>query len=440
MSKEIKGFRAYALGKLVDRYGAEAVSGLALGEERSSVVELSNGVAGFLQKILPRLTGIQRRFSVEAAVGLPAIGAAVNRISWGVAELPINVYEVNPADGTEKPVPTTDPEARIIGSRWSKYETAIDGAQRVIASSMLEGKGAAWVERTPGGQLVSITPLPGANVSRRREGIETVYEFSGALAASYGITSDTQRLPRENLVYLPFTPPSDGVSDVSPLEATWPSIRAALASQRFMSWFMERGAAPLTVYGKDSGSTGNYEKEQEAFWKAQAKMQDGHRRTMLIPPGYKPYTTGGNPRDANAFDMMAFGVVEVARIYDIPPIMLHDLSRSTYANYEQARLAEAATIERHARRFGLEFSNILWPEGNRIVKLDTSMLGRESFKTRMEGFRIGIDAGVYTRNEIRVKEGEEESDQDGMDVYNTGPMSSMVTVNQGTTNDGGEGG
>ena len=135
-------------------------------------------------------------------------------------------------------------------------------------------------------------------------------------------------------------------------------------------------------------------------------MRRHQRRSMTIPPKWKPHQLGGNASDANAENAVNVGVQEVARIYDIPPLMLQDLSRGgPTANFAQARQGLAETLELWATRLAAEISNVLWPGGSRVVRFDTSLAMREPFALRMQGYRTGIEGRILTPNEARFMEG-----------------------------------
>ena len=402
----------------------------------------NTGVNGsnWLDKIAARLTSVPSHFTAKDAKRLPAVRAAIGAVSKNIAALPMSVYDVR-RDGTEEEVSPTDPEVVVVTRRWSAFESANDGIQRIIAASMLRGAGSAWVERGAANRIVSIRPLPGGMVKRVRRGGEIVYELGG-LASDYGLPGNTNRIPRDDLIYLSFEPPEDGVTDISPLDEAWDSIRSAIAATVFSGWFFERGAVPQVYVIPGAASKNRLREQIKAMWRNDDLMRRENRSSTILPPGHDVKSVGSGPRDAGVDAQRLFGIGEVARIYDIPPIVLHDLSRSTYSNYGQARRAMAGTLEHWARRFSMEISNILWPDGRRVLRFDTSFIDNDEYKRRMEAHKLAIDIGVKTRNQVIEEDGGEPVDEDDpqyefMSTYNERAMTSTVNVNQGTTSNGG---
>lgn len=369
-----------------------------------------------------------KNFSVRHAAQLPAVQAAVGTISNRISILPLYVYDIS-RTGEESRVEALDDEARILSTRWSDFTTAIDGIQHFIESCLLYGKAACHIERENydpekrinEGDVVAIHPIDPVGVTRQQVDSEIQYRIT--------FFNGVQRVvDRKDIFFLPFKRPRDGITDVSPLYTSWPSIRSALASTYFAAWYFNNAATANLMFTKaESDANFNLTEELKAMWRVFDRMRAQNRREGMATPGWDVKNVGGNPQEAQLDQNRTFGVQEVARVYDIPPTLLQDLSRGTYSNYSQQRNALSEVIERWAVRVCAEFSNILWPEGNRICRFDTSLAIREPFNIRQAGYEIAIRAGTKTRNECRILEGDEPSDAEGMDDFNVS-LAPSVTI------------
>ena len=278
---------------------------------------------------------------------------------------------------------------------------------------MLHGRAAAYIERGPLNRPVSIDPLPSTGINRELIG--------GSLKYKAVLKVSLESVDRDNLFFLPFKRPDDGVTDESPLARHWPAVRAALSATMFEAWYFDRGAMPSSVFTlADTKTKIELEKEMAALWRAEDKMRAKGRRSMVVPPGWQSQKMGGNPEEAKLTETRTFGVQEIARIYGIPPLLLQDLSRGTYSNFSQARHGLGEVLEHWAVRVASEFSSILWPAGSRICRFDTSLAVRESFNERLKGYELGIRGGIMTPNEARALEGWEASEQEGADALQIG--------------------
>ena len=369
------------------------------------------------------IKGIPTNFSIHAAVALPAIGAAVELISWSVAELPIKIYNVR-KDGTKELVPADDPEYVAITGKWGDL-TSVEGVQHFISSILEVGKGGIQVERDSFNRVTSLVPIDATCLDRRREGGKIIYKAR--------INGKEINLDREDLIYLPFRQPRDLVSDKSPLETYWHSIRAALAATYFSAWYFDRGATPSTIYTNEKGQLS---KDQaviatKAIHAVEDDMRHKNRRSMVLPGGYKANQLGGNPNDSDLSNQRTFGVQVSGRIYSIPPMLLQDLSRGTYSNFAQAAHFVGKTITRWSRRVSTEFSYTIWPGGTKVCEFDVSNLKLESMLDRFKAYEIGIRNGFMRQiDAIRAEGGEDTSeiiaDNPGIDKY---IRNSSVSVN-----------
>lgn len=371
------------------------------------------------------LRTIPENFSLSTAEEFPAVSRAVDFIGWCISTLPIKVYNVS-RNGTET-LAEPDEEIDIITKKWSNFESSTDGLYRFISSIMLNGHGAVYVQKDQNtNQLQSLHCLDPTLVQKQRISDEIVYKYNGPSSKII-----PKILPRDDIFYLPFKPPRDGLSIESPLSLHWKSIRQALAALNFIAWYYDNGASAngLLTIG-DKLSVGKFKEIQDEFWNRQDEMRRQGRRWSILPGPWKYQNAGSNAAEAKVHEQLNHAIQDVARIYGMSSLLLEELTRSTYSNYEQARHSTGETITVWSKRLSTEFSNILWPMGTRRLVIDASNCIRAEFKRRMEGYEIAVRTGVFTRNECRELEGREKSDQEGMDSYDVNVISApSITVN-----------
>jgi HK97 family phage portal protein len=108
-------------------------------------------------------------------------------------------------------------------------------------------------------------------------------------------------------------------------------------------------------------------------------------------------------------ETQGFAVLEVARIYSLPPTFLQDLSRATFSNSEQQDLHLVKhTIKRWVEQLESEMNLKLFGRGsNRIVEFNLDGLMRGDYATRMAGNAQAIQTGQLTPNEARALDNRE---------------------------------
>ena len=104
-----------------------------------------------------------------------------------------------------------------------------------------------------------------------------------------------------------------------------------------------------------------------------------------------------------------FAVIEIARIYSLPPTFLQDLSRATFSNSEQQDLHLVKhTIKRWVEQVEAELNLKLFGRGaSRFAEFNLDGLLRGDYKTRMEGNSTAIQTGQLTPNEARSMDNRE---------------------------------
>jgi HK97 family phage portal protein len=126
---------------------------------------------------------------------------------------------------------------------------------------------------------------------------------------------------------------------------------------------------------------------------------------LPLPTGFSLTPIGVNARDQQLLELRQFQIGEVARILNIAPAMLHDLSTGTYSNVEQQNLnfaqhtivplVELIEQEMNAKLFGKKNSNS-------FVEFDLDGLQRGDFTSRMTGLAMAVNTALITPNEARA--------------------------------------
>jgi HK97 family phage portal protein len=124
-----------------------------------------------------------------------------------------------------------------------------------------------------------------------------------------------------------------------------------------------------------------------------------------MPPGHELKPVGFDPEKGQMTDARRFQVEEIARIYQLPPVFLQDLTRATFSNAEQQDLhlvkhligqwAQALEGEMNLKLFGRGTNS-------RYVEHNLDGLMRGDFVSRMDGITKAIAGGLLHPNEGRA--------------------------------------
>lgn len=109
--------------------------------------------------------------------------------------------------------------------------------------------------------------------------------------------------------------------------------------------------------------------------------------------------------DAELSEARRLAVLEVARIFNVPPPLLQELSGANYSNVVELRRQFAAgTVQPWLVRWEEAIMRDLFSSAGRRsheVEFDTDLLVRADFLTRLQGYRIGRETGLYSANDLR---------------------------------------
>ena len=129
--------------------------------------------------------------------------------------------------------------------------------------------------------------------------------------------------------------------------------------------------------------------------------------TRIFDQGLKYQQVDMSKRYVNLIDQQTWCLQQICRITRVPPSEVADLSRATYSNIEQDQLKFATrTLAPICHSLEVALTGVLRSCGIYDSKVKFSMDGlvRGDYKSRMEGYQVGVQTGIFTPNEVRAKE------------------------------------
>ncbi len=339
---------------------------------------------GVQQASLPRVT-------IDAALTVPAVLAAVAFMSRTLAAIPRHAYR-----------DTKDGAKRVTG----KLETVVNRAPNDSMGSFAfwqwfwqqvftGGRGLAYIERTPQG-IDSLWPMDPSKTVIKRIGFSTVYQFGG------------RDYPAADVIDVPFMLHSDGVKHYGPIQRATKAIQLAIAMNDYGSnFFAGGGVPPLSLEGPLPANADAMKRATADVMRSVEGAKNASEPVFAIPTGYKLNPVGIDPAKGQMIEARRFQVEEIARAWQLPPVFLQDLSRATFSNAEQQDLhlvkhligqwAKALEDEMNLKFFGRT-------TGGRYVEHNLDGLMRGDFKSRIEGLARAIQTAQKTPNEARALE------------------------------------
>lgn len=218
------------------------------------------------------------------------------------------------------------------------------------------------------------------------------------------------------------------------------AIGTAIAAENFTSKFFSQGATfDIALKIPKESKTPNPE-QLEALRQSYMAKHSGpanNRVPIILTGGMEVQQLSITPEDASLLPSRMFTVEELCRVFGVPPFMVgHTEKVSSWGSgVEQMGIGFVKyTLRRHLTPIEQEINRKLWPSRAKyFVQYNTSALERGDFKTRMEGYRIGIgragERGWLMPDEVRKFENMPPAE--GGDFLSTGMKDGAATPAQG---------
>lgn len=336
--------------------------------------------------------GTLPRVTIESALEVPAVLAAVTFLPRTLANLPLHTYKKSPRGDTER----LDDELQMLLNEAPNPEwTSFGWRQYIWQQVFTGGRGPTWIERA-GDKVVALWPMDPTRTTVRRVGGRKIYRF------------EQREYPATDVVDVPFMLKTNQLDAYGPIVKGKKAIGLAIAMNDFAgAFFANGGVPPLALEGP-------LPQGAEAFGRAQADIQraiDLAKQSgspfFGMPPGHVLKAIGIDPEKGQMTEARLFQIQEIARLYGLPPVFLQDLSRGTFSNTEQQDLQLVKHLIAHwAKAFEDELNLKLYGQRRReeYVEHNLDAIMRGDFKSRIEAMARGIQSAQLMPDEARALE------------------------------------
>jgi HK97 family phage portal protein len=327
----------------------------------------------------------------SSAMQVTAVWACVRLISEGVATLPLDSFQR--IDGVRKPY---RPRPDWLDFRLNEFGR-IEVISQMVVSLLLAGNAYAAVLTNDLGEVYDLVVLdPEAVTVERRDG-RLVYSVNGSPFPGL-------------LLHVPGIMLPGATKGLSPIRAAQETIGLSLAATEFGAAFFGNGAIPgalVEVPGKLSpvGVT-----TMKDGWNELHRGAGNAHRLAVLTEGAKFSKVSLAPNEAQFLETRQFQVADIARLFGVPPHLIGDASGST--SWGSGLAEQNVAYLQHSLRPWIErleaaLGRVLRAEGRPpgvFVKFNVDALLRGDSHKRMEAYRIGLQEGIYSPDEVRTWE------------------------------------
>lgn len=342
--------------------------------------------------------GAHAGISARAAENLSTVLACVNAIATALAYVRALVYRRDASSNRIEA--SSHPLCRMARTGVSPQMSWPDFVEHLVASTLLTGNVLAVVVRSGNGLLAELRYIPW--------GFVTVAELaSGRLA--YDVSDgrgNTRRYLEGEVIHLRDRT-DDGKIGRSRMSRAAFTVEGVTAANEHAVSFLRNGANPAGVIEVPTTlSSAQRTILRESFTQRHAGTRNAGT-TMILDGGMKWNPAQISPEDAELLETRKFGVIEICRLFQVPPLLVQSYENNTFTNSAQAGLWFATfCLAPWARKIEAEFARSVFATGGPFeLELYLSGFLRGDPETRWNAHKIAVENGILDPDEVRQVEG-----------------------------------
>lgn len=330
----------------------------------------------------------------ESALNLTVLYACVNVLSTDVASIPREVFRRLPGD---------EREAAPDDVRYDLVHTTPDGEisafafhRTLMGHALNRGNGYSEIQRKGNGDPTALHLLDPATTHPERKDEKLIYRLANG-----------RTLPARDVLHIAGLG-YDGLVGYSPIAMARQAIGLGLAAESFGATFFGNGSRPSGILKVPQKLSKDARDNLRLSWEDIHGGPYRSNRLAILEQGADWVKQSVDPEDAQFLATRQFQVLEICRIYRVPPNKVMDLSQSHLANLEQSNLDYlmfslmpwliCIEQEYNLKLFTAVQRKTLFVEHNLNALLRADSMSRSTFYEKMRNM------GVLSTNDILKRE------------------------------------
>lgn len=286
--------------------------------------------------------------------------------------------------------------------RPNRWQTWFEFIGYAITSICLRGNAFIVVERDKDANPIELVPIaPDRATMMLTDDGELWYRINSR-RLGYGLL-----VPPDDMIHIKNIS-MDGYVGVSPIAVAQDVIGLALATQQHGGILFRQGGqigGVVSHPGKLSKEAAD--RVANSWRETHAGVQNAHK-VAILEEGMKFDKVAITNEEAQFLETRRFQVIDICRLYGVPPHRLGELDKATLNNIEQQNQQYVdSALKPTARSIEQLFDHHLLFDDERSIlecKFDFDDMTRGDLKTRFEAYQIGTLNGWLNRNEVRARE------------------------------------
>jgi len=360
----------------------------------------------------------------NTAMQVSAVYACVSLIGGAISSMPLPVYQ-RTADGRKK---VDNDVWWLLNEQPSPMYSAAVFWEAMVGSLLLHGDAFARIIRSGSSGIIGFEWIHSARVTVRSSTDGLVYIVQPNVLPFK--QEEQKTISAMDMIHIA-GPGFNGLRGMSQIRYVLRnSAGIALAADQYSAAFFENGARPDFAVELAGSPTPEQQEMMRKSWMERYQGVGRAHTPALLTNGAKVHELTLNAEDSQLLTTRQFQVEDICRIFGTPPFMVGHTQTTTSwgSGVESMGIGFVKyTLARHLTKIEQELNRKIWPFTKKyLVEFNTAGLERGDYKTRQEGYRVGIgragEPGWLTVNEVRR-------------IENMPPVEGGDQLNTGTTND-----
>lgn len=350
---------------------------------------LADPLAAFLFGAAPTLSKVS--VTPKSAMTVPAVASAVEQIAESVGTLPVKLFVRN-AKG--KDADPAHPAFRLAHDEANDWTSAAELRTQLTHDALLNDNGGFALANRVGNRVIEFIRLEPSAVMPK------VDEATGEPFYLVRQGKKQLRYPYRDMLHI------QAFGGEAPITRARNAIGLAISLEQHAAKLFANGARPSGLLSTDQQLGDTALKNVLAMWSATHGGSDNAGKPAVLPNGMKWTPLSLNSVDAQFAEMRRFQIEEIARAFNVPPTMLFDLTRGTWANTEEmGQQFLTYTLRPWLDAWAWAYARVLLTadeRANRYFEFVTDDLLTVSFAQRAASYGQYRSMGVMTANEVRA--------------------------------------
>lgn len=355
-------------------------------------------------------------YNKYSSMNLSAVYSATELIANNIAMLPIRVRQKN---GEHVDDIVNHPLNLLFKDNNNNNISTFNIFKLIVSSVILKGNAFCYINRAADGTPISLRWLPSQNVTiDYNKDKDTLWYYSS-------LVSPKKIDPKDMLHFLKNT--YDGVNGLSVISFATRTLDLSNGAENSAKNFFSNGCNLSGIITVQSQLTAKQKEDIRLSW-AQTYGQGGSGVGVLQGNmTYQPISV--NATDAQLLQTRQYNVQDIARFFNISPMLIGDLSHNAYGTVEAMQnIFIAHTLSPWIYMIEAELNRKLVNDDSIYIDLNQDALRMQDKQSQGNYYTSMIQSGIMCINEVRKEMGLSPIEGGGKHVI------PFTDVNQNTIN------